>query len=94
MRQGRCTPRRDSPRTILGPMGCRGTQSSCRFHDCFGAFVSLDGGGTPGISLYGAVTTNLLNDFYGEFIERSGIMMLSALGICKRPLGVDPSITI
>ena len=35
------------PRTILDQMGCRGTQSSCRFHECFGASASLDGSGPP-----------------------------------------------
>ena len=89
MRQGRCTPRRGSPRTILGPMGCRGIQSSCHFHECFGALVSLDGSGPLGVSLYGPLITNFV-EFDCAFIERSNVTRLSALSIRKRHLGFNP----
>lgn len=45
MRQGGSTQRRDSPRTILGQMDCRETQSSCHFHEPFGALAAVDGRG-------------------------------------------------
>ena len=43
MRQGGCTLRRDLPKTILGQMGYRETQSSCRSHEHVSIFAALHG---------------------------------------------------
>ena len=43
MRQGGCTLRRDSPRTTLGQMGYRETQSSCPSHERISLFAALHG---------------------------------------------------
>ena len=43
MRQGGCTLRRDSPKTILGQMGYRETQSSCPSHERISVFAAPHG---------------------------------------------------
>ena len=43
MRQGGCTLRRDLPKTILGQMGYRETQSSCPSHDRISLVAALHG---------------------------------------------------